>query len=148
MNQPMNPVLRPGTLSLPAKTPEKQPRKLKGRVSISIADDFRLGQWLHAHEFKPGETLATIAALAGTALGIPDINAAHIQNRMAAYGLKLVPSVPKDAPASRIATLEKRVEELEKIVRAMGGQYINPTMSGSSELMTQIKEWAERQGRG
>jgi hypothetical protein len=144
MNQPFNPVLKPGTLSLKAEDRTKQakaeepvmaaksgPTAGKTLTRLTMPEDYKLTQWLIAHEMKPGETLASLAHDAGQELNIPKININHVQVRMNAFGIQVIPK----AAAKQLTRLDK----LERIVatlitRGEDGKMLN------NELIVWAKE--------
>jgi hypothetical protein len=145
MNSPLNPVMksRPEALYDRNKSPETGPapacpanqpkpgpltgRKVIGRAApqrLSMPDSYALIEWLKAYVPPPGSSYDSIAVAAAASLGNPAINKAHIEHRMAEFGMKLPAQAEGGPLVERIAKLEALLTSLilnqEELCKRMG----------------------------
>jgi hypothetical protein len=141
MSTPQNPVIKPGTLTLPAKQPpakvenhERQaPREL---ARLSMPESHALIQWLLSYKMQPGDTYHTLALSAASALGNARINKNHILQRCEEFNIEL-PRKPSNAPViERLnkleAVLATAIREQIKVCRDMGVE-VHPDLLAFAE---------------
>jgi hypothetical protein len=146
MNQPQNPVIKPGTLSLPPKqvslTPKQPPAKTaepqatREMARLSMPESHALIQWLLSYKMQPGDTYNTLALAAASALGNVRINKNHIQQRCEEFSIEL-PRRPSNLPViERLnkleAVLATAIREQIKVCRDMGVE-VHPDLVAFAE---------------
>ncbi len=104
---------------------EATPRK--GRSVLSMAEDYRLCQWLHARQPKRGETPVDVFKEAAE-LSIAILNADHIRTRLS----ELADTLPK-APEPSL-TIYERIERLERLGAIIARQRIGGDPANVAEL--------------
>ena len=89
----------------------------KTRVTLSIAENFHLCQYLTANPPKAGESLRDVFMRAQVELAYGHMNEAHVKTRLDEFNL---PLIPVTGPASsELARLEERFRDVGAAIEAL-----------------------------
>lgn len=140
MSTPLNPAIKPGTLTLggkfdsPKKSVRKAPREL---ARLSMPESHALITWLMNYKMQPGDSVVTLATYASVGLNNPKINYNHVRQRMEEFGLEL-PKRASNAPViERLTKLEK---VLTVLIREQARMLHDLGQEPSAEVMAFLDE--------